>query len=98
MKEPTSLKSTIISHINTKGIWVNGGEIERLAEDLGYKASNASRRCREIYNSGLVERRIRNGSVEYKCKDVEILPERYSPKYLKQLEKEKAAKLIPSLF
>lgn len=39
--------------------FVNGGQIEKFAEALGYKASNASRRLREIYNEGLLEREER---------------------------------------
>lgn len=47
--------------------WVNGGEIERLAMETGRKASNASRRLRELANEGVVQRRENEkGHVEYK--------------------------------
>jgi len=45
--------------------WINGGEIEKLAQEVGYKASNASRRCRELYEEGKINRRLKNGTVEY---------------------------------
>jgi hypothetical protein len=51
--------------------WTNGGEVERFAMELGYKASNASRRCRELASEGVLDRREINGSVWY----------RYVPKF-----------------
>lgn len=49
--------------------WVNGGEIERLAQEKGYKSSNASRRCREMAVEGIIERRENSrGHVEYRYK------------------------------
>lgn len=48
--------------------WLNGGELERLAMNNGYKASNASRRCRELYNEEVIERRENaKGHVEYRA-------------------------------
>jgi len=46
--------------------WINGGELERKAQEIGYKASNCSRRCRELYQNGKIDRQIINGSVSYK--------------------------------
>ena len=46
--------------------WTNGGEFERMSLAIGYKASNASRRCRELAEAGILERREKNGSVEYR--------------------------------
>lgn len=48
--------------------WINGGELEIFAVTLGYKASNGSRRCRELVDEGTLERRIntQNKSVEYR--------------------------------
>lgn len=47
--------------------WINGGEIEKLAQSVGYKASNASRRCRELVNDCILERREnKKGHVEYR--------------------------------
>lgn len=48
------------------GVWQNGGEIERLAMGIGYKASNASRRCRELAQEGTIERKEEKGSVWYR--------------------------------
>lgn len=41
-----SLQKRIIKYLKNKQGWVNGGDIERKALDIGYKASNASRRLR----------------------------------------------------
>lgn len=57
--------------------FVNGGEIEKLAMGIGYKASNASRRLRELENDGVIERRINNGSVEYRISLHEDLKQKY---------------------
>ena len=50
--------------------WVNGRDLEELAMQAGYKASNVSRRCREMFNEGFLEREERKGksvrSVWYK--------------------------------
>lgn len=49
------------------GEWFNGGELERLALNAGYKASNASRRLRELAewdsvgNPPQIEREERSG-------------------------------------
>ena len=49
--------------------WISGGEIERLvAEKTTYKASNASRRLRELHEDDLLERDERKGTVFYKYK------------------------------
>jgi len=53
--------------------FVNGGRAERLAMELGFKSSNASRRCRELENEGIFERRINKGSVEYRY-NLELIP------------------------
>jgi len=60
MKRDT-LWERIIGHmIEAKG-WVNGGEIERLSLELGYKASNGSRRCREMVEEKILLREERKG-------------------------------------
>lgn len=61
MKKP-SLKERILKYIRNSSGWVNGGELERLAENNGYKASNASRRCRELENKKHLERKIERSS------------------------------------
>jgi hypothetical protein len=46
--------------------WINGGELEMFAVTQSYKASNGSRRCRELADEGTLERRINGKSVEYR--------------------------------
>jgi DNA-binding transcriptional ArsR family regulator len=61
-----SLKDRLKAYLDKKGEWVNGGQLEALAMQAGYKASNASRRMRELYEDGLVERQMQGKSVAYK--------------------------------
>lgn len=66
-----SLKSRILSYIQRStehdpNAWINGGEIERHALEAGYKASNSSRRCRELYAEGYLDRMEYEGSVWYR--------------------------------
>lgn len=46
--------------------FINGGEFETFSITLGFKASNGSRRCRELADEGTLERRINGKSVEYR--------------------------------
>lgn len=49
------------------GVWVNGGEIERAAAAVStYKASNVSRRLRELAEDKEIERKEEQGSVWYR--------------------------------
>lgn len=71
MKHETSLKDRIYRylvewHNCQPDKFINGGEIERLALEIGYKASNASRRCRELCDEGKIQKRFNNGTVEYR--------------------------------
>ena len=53
-----SIKQLIIKYLEEQGGWVFGGKIEDYIRGLvGAKASNASRRCRELQNSGFLESR-----------------------------------------
>jgi DNA-binding IclR family transcriptional regulator len=64
----TSLSDRIERYLKSNaGTWKNGGEIERLAMGIGYKASNASRRCRELVQNGTLERKEEKGSVWYRA-------------------------------
>ena len=55
-------------------LWINGGDIEELSMQAGYKASNASRRLRELAEENFLEREERKGkrvrSVWYKLREV----------------------------
>lgn len=46
---------------NRPDLWVNGRDLEELAMGAGYKASNVSRRCRELVEEGYLDREIRKG-------------------------------------
>ena len=55
-----SLKENI--SLNARAVypkWLNGGDFERLAFDMGYKPSNASRRARELENDNILKREER---------------------------------------
>lgn len=74
MKDKRSLKTEIRFFVYQEyPDFVNGGRIERLASDLRYKASNASRRARELEREGIFERRLNRGSVEYRYSE-NLLP------------------------
>ena len=44
---------------------MHSGEIEDFARDAGYKSSNATRRCRELENAGLIKAVYIKGCVSY---------------------------------
>lgn len=80
-----SLKNRILQYIRKSAGWVNGGELEKLAESVNYKASNASRRCRELYNEDLLERKVekspnsRVASVWYRAKSPKSIIKYFVP-------------------
>lgn len=67
-----SLKEQIVRNLGSQ--WVNGGWVERFALDRGYKASNGSRRARELANQGRIERKDEKGSVWYRRKIIQLPP------------------------
>jgi len=70
-----SLKEEIVNFLKAKNQWVHSGDIEKLSFSLGYKAANGGRRCRELFNSGTIEKEIRNGSVWYRSGESKFLKE-----------------------
>jgi len=62
------LKTDLISFAKRNyGEWINGGEFERFAMELGYKPSNASRRLRELADNNIFDHRYNEKrQVEYK--------------------------------
>ena len=59
MTYSNSLKSIIFRFVKGKyPQLVGGNEIERYAMGAGFKASNASRRCRELEKEGYIEREL----------------------------------------
>lgn len=68
-----SLKERIVRYLKSRQYvtgeyaWVNGGEIERLSLAAGYKASNGSRRLRELHVERVLDRdETEKGSVKYR--------------------------------
>lgn len=82
-----SIKKIILQHLHLHPGWQWGGQIEDYIRSvLGAKASNASRRLRELENEGKVEvQRVRvNGKgpkvTQYRLKEEEA-PRPLSPTY-----------------
>ena len=46
--------------------WINSGEIEKYGIELGYKASHADRRMRDLFTNGVLEKRKNGVSVDYR--------------------------------
>lgn len=67
-----TLRQRLISYLKRNGGFVNGGELERLALDAGFKASTVSRRARECAEEGIIERKEEKGSVWYRYKSREV--------------------------
>lgn len=65
--KPESLSNRIRKYVRRQyPAVVNGGELERLAFENGFKASNASRRARELENDGILKvSYTEKGSAEY---------------------------------
>lgn len=73
-KHTLPLKGRIEAYTRKIGTWINGGELERLTLAAGYKASNGSRRCRELTDEKILESRLNEkGHVEYRYKPQEKL-------------------------
>lgn len=69
-----SLKNQLYNMLSNE--WIAGGTLEKRAWELGFKASNASRRLRELAKNGLIERKIERGFVWYRrISDLHALPE-----------------------
>lgn len=67
-----SLRQRVLAYLKRhRGVWINGGELERLAMSVGYKASNCSRRCRELSEDNLINRKEIDGKVWYMYDSVE---------------------------
>jgi len=63
-----SLRNRIVDYLKEKyPRAIHSGEIERFTMELGYKASNGGRRCREMVNEKIIERsENEKGEVMYK--------------------------------
>lgn len=60
--------------------FVNGGQVEKFAERLHYKPSNASRRLRELENDGILEVRYRKSDRGPRTAWYRLKPEAMPPK------------------
>lgn len=67
--ERISLSDRILRYIRNSQQPVSGKIIEDLASRAGFKASNASRRCRELANDGEIRAVIIKGSVWYEMEN-----------------------------
>lgn len=66
-EQKPSLKTRLTLYAKEKyPAWINGGELEMFAVTLNFKASNGSRRCRDLVTEGTFERRMSGKSVEYR--------------------------------
>lgn len=71
MRNRESLKNRVYNYLQNiyrqdSDAWISGKHFEIMALNAGYKSSNVSRRCRELENESKIERRIKDGFVEYK--------------------------------
>ena len=67
-----SLSKRILKHLRDNGIWTNGGKLEKLAQENGYKACSGDRVARKLEEDGFLlkdTKRDASGSVWYRAKD-----------------------------
>ena len=84
MKKPT-LQDIIIKYLQTCGAdFVNGGELERLALEKGYKGSNADRTLRKMREDGIItldKDRDQKHTVWYSINPTKYRKETYTVKF-----------------
>jgi hypothetical protein len=78
-----SLRKRIKRYIDNNGDWVHKGVISDLAREAHYSSENAGRRCRELEESGEIERKIINGCVHYRRVTKPLTP-MYEPEKFRQ--------------
>lgn len=65
MKE--GLKQKILKRLmEMEGQWIHKGRIEERTKEWGYLAETGDRRCRELAEDGLIQRKEERGSVMYR--------------------------------
>ena len=66
-----TVKNSILSYLSEKPDWVYGGTLEKaIGEIAKCKQSNVGRRCRELQDEGKIERRIKDGVVQYRLTQI----------------------------
>ena len=70
-----ALKNKIADRLKLLGGWVHKGRIEERSKEWGYLAETGDRRCRELVNEGILEKKEERGSVLYRYAKNEIKKE-----------------------
>ncbi|OPZ94120.1 MAG: hypothetical protein BWY74_00827 [Firmicutes bacterium ADurb.Bin419] len=61
-----SLKKQLIIYLKNRREYISKAEIEQFGESLGFLGDNVARRCRELQNEGVFERKKQGKSIAYK--------------------------------
>ena len=65
--KPLPLRTRLYGYLQRhEGDWIHSGHLEKLAQEAGYKASNGSRRLRELQSEGRIEVKYERGSALYR--------------------------------
>ena len=56
----------ILKVLGESGEWTLGYFLERVSTPYGWLGNSGMRRCRELYEEGLIERRVNGRFVEYR--------------------------------
>ena len=61
------LKNKILNRLKEmEGQWVHKGRIEERSKEWGYLGETGDRRCRELAEDGIIQRKEERGSVLYR--------------------------------
>lgn len=71
--KPLSLKKRIENYLRKHGDWMHKGDIETLSKNAGFLGDNGGRRCRELVEEGILEKKEEKGSVLYRYKKRETI-------------------------
>ena len=87
MREKDSLIKSIYERAKLEyPDWISTMDVEKLAFNLGYVASNATRRCRELVNMGSMERRRHpDGFEQFRYRPPQPFSPEQRPKELAQM-------------
>ena len=70
-----SLRQYLVDYVmSVYPIWTHKGELERMViNQLHYEGDNVARRCRELVNKGIFEKKIVDGCVIYRYYEKELV-------------------------